>query len=215
MLEVDDDEIQCEILCGPRANKRKQSIQSYDQSQRTNIECPIKAEGGGQGTNHLRNQSIQVGVGGTFDIQITTADIVEGFVIETEGTVGVFQKGMGTQHAVVGFYHSSRHLRRRRDGKGELTLPAIIDTQTLQQQTSETRAGTAPGGMENQKSLKTRTVIGQLADTIQDKIHNFLPSGVMSTGVVIGGVFLAVDDLFGVVKLTVGTGSDLVTHAGF
>jgi hypothetical protein len=68
--------------------------------------------------------------------------------------------------------------------------------------------------MEDQEALKTGTVIGQFSDTVQHKVDDFLTNGVVTTGVVVGSILLTGDQLLRVVKLTVGTGTDLVTHSG-
>ncbi|KAG8234342.1 hypothetical protein J437_LFUL014794 [Ladona fulva] len=50
--------------------------------------------------------------------------------------------------------------------------------------------------------MKTGTLVGQFADTVQNNIDNFLSNGVMSTSIVIGSVFLSCDQLFRVEQLT-------------
>ena len=67
--------------------------------------------------------------------------------------------------------------------------------------------------MEEKESLKSSTLISQLTDTVQDKVDNLLSNGVVTSGVVVGGVLLAVDQLLGVIKLTVGSNSGLVNDS--
>ena len=67
--------------------------------------------------------------------------------------------------------------------------------------------------MEEKESLKSGTLISQLTDTVQDKVDNLLSNGVVASGVVIGGVLLAVDQLLGVIKLTIGSNSGLVNDS--
>ncbi len=45
------------------------------------VQGTIEAEGGSQGGDDLSNQSVQVGVGWAFNVQVAAADIVQGFVI--------------------------------------------------------------------------------------------------------------------------------------
>jgi len=40
----------------------------------------------------LGDQSVQVGIGGSFDIEVSSADIIDGFIIEHDGNIGVFQQ---------------------------------------------------------------------------------------------------------------------------
>ena len=64
--------------------------------------------------------------------------------------------------------------------------------------------------MEDEESLKTRALIGQLADSVQDQVDHLLADGVVSASVVVGSILLAGDQLFGVEELAVGTGTYLV-----
>ena len=59
--------------------------------------------------------------------------------------------------------------------------------------------------------LETGTLISQFSDSVEDKVDDFLTNGVVTSGVVIGGIFFTGNQLFRVEKLTVGTGSDLKT----
>ena len=53
-------------------------------------------------------------------------------------------------------------------------------------------------------------MIGQLSDSVEDEVDNLLSDGVVTTGVVVGGILLSSDELFGVEKLSVSSGSDLI-----
>jgi len=68
--------------------------------------------------------------------------------------------------------------------------------------------------MEKQKSLKSSTLVSQFPDSVQNQIHDLLANGVVAPGVVVGSVLLAVDQLLGVVELTVGSNSGLVNDSG-
>ena len=57
-------------------------------------------------------------------------------------------------------------------------------------------------------------MIGQLSDAVKDQVDDFLTNGVVTTGVVVGGILLTSDQLFGVEQLTVGTGADLIDDSG-
>ena len=49
--------------------------------------------------------------------------------------------------------------------------------------------------MEDEESLETSTHVSQLPDSVKDKINNLLANGVVTPGVVVGGVLLASDQL--------------------
>jgi len=68
--------------------------------------------------------------------------------------------------------------------------------------------------MEKKKSLKSSTLVSKFPDSVQNQIHDLLANGVVAPGVVVGSVLLAIDQLLGVVELTVGSNSGLVNDSG-
>jgi hypothetical protein len=69
--------------------------------------------------------------------------------------------------------------------------------------------------VENEESLETGAVVSELSDSVQTEIDDFFTNGVVTSGEVVGGVFLSGDELFGVEELSVGSGSDFVDNGGF
>merc|ERR1712066_789967 len=67
------------------------------------VQSTIESERSGDGGNDLSDQPVQIGVSWSFDIQVSSADVVDGFVINHESTIGVLQSGMGGQNGVVWF----------------------------------------------------------------------------------------------------------------
>ena len=64
--------------------------------------------------------------------------------------------------------------------------------------------------MKDEESLETSALISQLPDAVQDQVNNLLSDGVVTTGVVVGGILLASDELLGVEQLAVGASADLI-----
>ena len=110
----------------------------------------------------------------------------------------------------LGTRSSKNHLRSWVDAELKLRLLAIVNRQPLHEKRSEPRPGATTEGVEDQETLKTGTLIGKLSDSVKDKIDDFFTDGVVTTGVVVGGILFAGDQLFGVEQLTVGTGTDLI-----
>ena len=52
-----------------------------------NIEGTVESQGGSDGADNLTNQPVQVGVGWSLNVQVSSADIVDGLVVYHEGTV--------------------------------------------------------------------------------------------------------------------------------
>ena len=62
--------------------------------------------------------------------------------------------------------------------------------------------------------METSALISKLSDSVEAEIDDFLTNGVMSSGEVVGGIFLTGDELLGMEELSVGTGSDLIDNGG-
>lgn len=69
--------------------------------------------------------------------------------------------------------------------------------------------------MENEESLKTSALIGELADTVQHQINDFLANSVVATGIVISGIFLASNQLLRVKQGSVSASANLINDGWF
>ena len=179
------------------------------------VEGTVEAEGGGEGGDDLADQTVEVGVGGAFDVEVTTAQIVDGFIVEHGSDVGVFKESVGGENGVVGFDDGGGDLGRRVDGVAELGLLAIVDGEAFEKKRTETGTGTTTDGVEDEETLETGAVVSELADAVEAEVDDFLTDGVVTTGVVVGGVFLAGDELFGVEELAISASTDFIDDGGF
>ena len=75
-----------------------------------NILSTVKAQRGRDRRNNLRNQTIEVSVSRTFNIQISTTYIIDCLVVNHESTIRVLQSSVGSQNRVVWFNNSSGNL---------------------------------------------------------------------------------------------------------
>mmetsp|Transcript_6627 Transcript_6627/g.12784 ORF Transcript_6627/g.12784 Transcript_6627/m.12784 type:complete len:469 (+) Transcript_6627:65-1471(+) len=176
------------------------------------VQGTIEAKRSGQGRHDLGNESVQVGIGRSLDVQVSAAHVVQGLVIKAESTVGMLEQRMGRQDVVVGLHNSGGHLGGRGHGEGKLGLAAVVDRKSLQKKRTKTRSGTTTSGVEDHESLKTGAVVSQLSHAVKHEVNNLLSDGVVTTGVVVGGILLAGDQLLRVVELSVGAGANLVHH---
>ena len=101
------------------------------------VQGSIKSQRGGDGADNLADQPVQVGVSGTLDVQVTTADVIDSLVVHHECAVRVLQGCMGGQDGVVGLHDSGRDLRGWVDGKFQFGFLSIINTQPFHQQRGE------------------------------------------------------------------------------
>mmetsp|Transcript_27255 Transcript_27255/g.50246 ORF Transcript_27255/g.50246 Transcript_27255/m.50246 type:complete len:459 (+) Transcript_27255:280-1656(+) len=178
------------------------------------VEGTIETEGGSEGGDNLSNETVQVGVGGTLNVEGTTADIVDGLVIKHNGDIGVLKERVGGKDGVVGLNNGGRDLGRGVDGETELGLLAVVNGEALKEERAETGTGTTTDGVEDKETLETRAVVGKLTDAVKGKVNNLLTDGVVATGEVVGGILLTGDQLLRVEELPVGTLANLVNDGG-
>merc|ERR1719231_517945 len=178
------------------------------------VERTIEPERGRDRRDDLGDEPVEVGVGRALDVEVPAADVVDGLVVDHERAVGVLEGGVAREDRVVRLDDGGRDLRGRVDGELELRLLAVVDREPLHEERGEARAGTATERVEDQETLETGALVGELADPVEDQVNNLLTDGVVTTGVVVGGVLLAGDQLLRVEELAVGTGADLVDDGG-
>ena len=171
------------------------------------IEGTIEAEGGSDGGHNLTNKPVQVGVGWSLNVKVSSADIINSFVVNHEGAVRVFQGSMSGQNGVVGLNNSGGYLGCWVDREFKLRFLAVVNRQAFHQKGGESRSSSSTERVENEKSLKSSTVISQLAYTVKNQINDFLSNGVMTTSIIVGSIFLSSYKLFRVEEGSVGSSS--------
>jgi hypothetical protein len=179
------------------------------------VQGTIESEGSSQRGNDLGNQSVQVGVSGSFNVEGSSANVVDGFIIQKESNISVFQERVGGQHRVVRLNDGGGDLGRGVDAKVELGLLAVVNRQSFEQQRSKTRSSSSSNGLEDKETLETSALVSKLSDSVEAEVDDFLTNGVVTTGVVVGSIFFASNQLFGVEQLSVGTSSDFIDDSGF
>jgi len=102
------------------------------------VQGTIESEGGSQRGDNLSDESVQVGVGGSFDIELSSADVVDGFVVEHDSDISVFEEGVSGKDGVVGFNDGSGDLGRGVDSEAELGLLAVVDGESFQKEGAKT-----------------------------------------------------------------------------
>merc|ERR550534_1062925 len=80
----------------------------------------------------------------------------------------------------------------------------------LHEQGRKAGSSAASEGMEQKESLKSSTGVSKLPNPVENQVDNLLSNSVVSSGVVVSGVLLSVDELLGMVQLTVGSASGLI-----
>ena len=174
----------------------------------------ITQEGGNYSQHTLSNETVKVLVVGALKTEVAAADIVDGLVVDHEGAVRVLKGGVGGENRVVGLDNGGGSLGSRVDAELEFALLAVVDGQTLHQESTETRTGTTTERVEDEEALETNTVVGNTADLVENTLNELLADGVVATSVVVGSILLASDHHLGVEEVPVGTSADLVDDIG-
>lgn len=200
------------------------------------VESTVEAQGRGNGRHDLSNQAVEMLVARAGDIQVSSADIVDGFVINQEGTIGVLNGAVGREHGIVRLNNRGGDTRSRVDSELELALLSIVGREALEKESAETRAGATAEGVEDQEALQRVAVVcepplasrfiwfhdthhscqaavvrtGNTSNSVNDIVHHFLANGVVSASIVVGSILLAADQQFRVEELAISTSADLV-----
>jgi len=64
----------------------------------------------------------------------------------------------------------------------------VIDGDSLEEEGSETGTGSSTDGVEDEETLETSALIGELSDSVEAEIDDLTSDGVMSSGEVVGGI---------------------------
>ena len=177
------------------------------------VEGTVESEGGSERGDNLGDDSVQVSVGWSLNVEVSSADVVDGFVVEHDGDIGVLKKRVGGQDGVVWLNNGGGDLWGWVDGETKLGLLSVVDGKSLEEEGTKTGSGTTTDGVEDEESLETSALIGELSDSVKAEVDNFLTDGVVTTGEVVGGIFLSGDELLWVEELSVGSGSDLIDNS--
>lgn len=123
------------------------------------IQSTVEAQARCDGADNLSDKAVEMFITGSRDVQVAVADVVDRFVVNEEGAVGVFDSAVGGENGVIRLDNSGGDTRSRVDCEFELGLFAVIRGQTLQEESTETGTGAAAKGVEDQKSLEGRAVV--------------------------------------------------------
>ena len=156
-----------------------------------NVKSTVESEGSSEGRDNLGNKSVKVGVGWSLDIKVSSADIINGFVIDHDGNIGVLEEGVSGEDGVVWLNNGGGDLWGWIDGETKLGFLTVINGKSLEEKGSESGTGSSTDGVEDEETLESCALIGELSDSVKTEINDFLTNGVMSSGEVVGSIFFS------------------------
>ena len=155
------------------------------------VKGTVESEGGSQGGDNLGNESVQVGVGWSLNVEVSSGDIIDGLVIKDDSDISVLKEGVSGEHRVIWLNNGGGDLWGWVHGETELGFLTIIDGESLKEERSKTRSGTTTDSVEDKEALKTSALISKLSDSVKAEVNNFLTDGIMSSGEVVGSIFFS------------------------
>jgi hypothetical protein len=161
--------------------------------------------------NHtLSNETVQVLVVRSLKTKVAAADIVDSLVVNHEGTIRVFKGGVSGEDRVVWLDYRGSSLRSWVNTELQFALLAVVNGQTLHQKSTETRSSSTTERVEDKETLKTRAVVCNAANLVQNLVNELLSDSVVTTSIVVGGILLSSNHQLRVEQTAVGTGADFV-----
>jgi len=177
-----------------------------------NVKGTVESEGGGEGRDNLSDKSVQVSVGWSLDIKVSSADIINSLVIKDNSNIGVLKEGVSGEDGVVWLNNSGGDLWRWVDGETKLGFLTVVNGKSFEEEGSESGTGTTTDGVEDEETLESGTLVSKLSDSVEAEIDDLLTDGVVTSSEVVGGIFFTRDELLWMEKLSVGSGSNLIDN---
>ena len=96
---------------------------------------------------------------GPGDVEVSAADVVDGFVVDQEGAVGVLDGAVGGEDCIIGLDDGSGDLRRRIDGEFKLGFLAVVGGEPFEEEGTKAGTRAAAEGVEDQETLERGAVV--------------------------------------------------------
>jgi len=123
------------------------------------IEGAVEAKRRSDGANDLGDEPVQVFKTGARDIEISAADVVDGFVVDEEGAVGVLDGAVSGENGVVRLYYGGGDLWGGVDGEFQLAFLAVVGGEAFEEKGTEARSRAAAERVEDEETLQGGAVV--------------------------------------------------------
>ena len=97
------------------------------------IEGAIKSQRGRDRRYDLTNQAVEISIGRPLNVQVATADVVDGLIVHHESAVRMIQSSMRGQNRVIRLHHGGSNLRGGVNGELQFGLFAIVNGESFHQ----------------------------------------------------------------------------------
>ena len=101
------------------------------------VKGTVESQRGSQGGDDLSDESVQVGVGWSLNVKVSSGDIIDGLVIKHNSDISVLKKRVSGQNRVVWLNNGCGNLWGWVHGETELGFLTVVDRESLEEEGSE------------------------------------------------------------------------------
>ena len=142
------------------------------------------------------------------------ADVIQSFVVDAHGLVGVLDELMHGEGGVVGFDDGVGDLGGGDDGEGHHDAVGVLLAELGDEEGAHAGAGTTTEGVADLETLEAVAGLGLLAADVEDGVDELGAFSIMTLRPIISRTCLSEDEVVGAEDLAVGAGADGVHGAG-
>lgn len=178
------------------------------------VELARETETGGNTGHDGGDQVVQVTVRGVGKLEGTHANVVQSFVVDTEGLVRVLNELVNGESSVVRLDNGVGDLGGGNDGEGGHHTVGELLTNLGDQEGTHTGTGTTTEGVGDLETLEAVTGLSLTTDNVDNVVNELSTLSVVTLGPVVTSTGLTEDEVVGAEELTEGTGTDGVHGTG-
>ena len=146
------------------------------------VELTRETERAGNTAHNLGDKTVQVTVGGGVQLQSLVANLVQGFVIDTENLISVLNKLVKRQGGVVRLDNGIGDLGGRNNREGAHHAVRVLFTDLRKEKCSETRTSSTTERVGQLETLQAVASLSFLPDNLQNVLDHLSTFGVVTLG---------------------------------
>mmetsp|Transcript_23416 Transcript_23416/g.48171 ORF Transcript_23416/g.48171 Transcript_23416/m.48171 type:complete len:309 (+) Transcript_23416:590-1516(+) len=199
---------------GQRREASHEEVQAWERHQvhsdlaQVAVQLSREAQAACDSTHGRRDQMVQVAVGWRRQLQRSEANVVERFVVQQEGLIGVLHELVKAQDGIVRLHHRVGDLGRRDHREGLHDAVGILFSHLGDEQSAHASAGAATERVAELKALEAVAAFRLLSHNVEHRVNEFCALSVVTLGPVVAGSCLSKDEVVGTEELTKRPGSD-------
>jgi len=178
------------------------------------VELTWESKAGGDTGHGGGDEVVKITVGGGGELEGSEADVVESFVIDAVGLIGVLDELVDGEGGVVGLDDGVGDLGGGDDREGVHDSVGVLFSDLGDEESSHTGASTTTERVGELESLEAIAGFSFLSGDIEDRVDEFSTLGVVTFSPVVSGSRLSEDEVVWSEDLSHGSGSDGVHGTG-